>query len=100
KARRLAGCGEPSSFSHPASSDFGMPWRYGVRLGIDCARCCIGLMAIPLVVGIMDLRVMGAVAVAITAERLAPAGMHVARGVGVASVGAGVVLLARAAGLG
>lgn len=100
KAHRLAGCGEPASFSCRAPSDAGKAWRYGVRLGVDCARCCAGLMAIPLVVGIMDLRVMGVVAVAISAERLAPAGIRVARGVGGASVGAGMVLLARAVGVG
>ena len=74
--------------------------RHGVRLGIDCAQCCGALMSIPLVTGIMDLRVMGVVAVAITAERVARAKVQVAWGVGAASVGAGALLLARAAGLG
>ena len=107
KARRLAGCGEVVSRCRSEtkgrdlhSARAGMAWRYGVRLGVDCAQCCAGLMAIPLVVGIMDLRVMVAVAVAITAARVAPARMLVARRVGAASVGAGVLLLARAAGLG
>lgn len=114
KARRLAcrgelGRPEPKAPAlersegkdlHSAGRDAGMAWRHGVRLGIDCAQCCAGLMAIPLVAGIMDLRVMGAVTVAVTAERLAPARMQVARGVGVAGVGAGAMLIARAAGLG
>ena len=43
---------------------------------------------------------MAIVAAAITVERLAPAGERVARAVGAAAVGAGLLLLARAAGVG
>jgi predicted metal-binding membrane protein len=57
-------------------------------------------MAILLVVGVMELRAMAVVAAAITVERLAPAGERVARVIGAIVVGAGVVLIARAAGLG
>jgi predicted metal-binding membrane protein len=57
-------------------------------------------MAIILVNGVMDLRVMAVVAAAITAERLAPAGMRVARSIGAVVVGAGLFLIARATGLG
>jgi predicted metal-binding membrane protein len=56
-------------------------------------------MAVLLVIGVMDLRAMAVVAAAITAERLAPAGARVARVIGVAVVGAGLILIARAAGL-
>jgi hypothetical protein len=48
----------------------------------------------------MDLRVMTAVTAAITLERLAPAGEHIARAIGAVVVGAGMLLIARAAGLG
>jgi hypothetical protein len=48
----------------------------------------------------MDLRVMAVVTAAITAERLAPAGVRVARAIGAVAVGGGVCLIARAAGLG
>jgi predicted metal-binding membrane protein len=65
-------------------------------LGFQCSQCCAGLMAILLVVGVMDLRVMAAVAVAITAERLAPAAEGVARAIGAVFVGTGLVLVARA----
>ena len=54
-------------------------WRYGLRLGLDCARCCANLMALLLVLGVMDLRAMAVVAAAITLERLAPAGQRVER---------------------
>jgi len=57
-------------------------------------------MAILLVMGIMDLRAMAVVAAAITVERLAPAGARVARVIGAVVVGAGLFLIARAAGLG
>jgi hypothetical protein len=47
----------------------------------------------------MDLRAMAVVAAAITVERLAPAAARVARAIGAVVVGAGVLLIARAAGL-
>jgi predicted metal-binding membrane protein len=99
KARRVARYGESPARGRTRLADADMAWRHGLRLGLDCARCCAGLMAIPLVIGIMDLRVMAVVAVAITAERLAPAGVHVERVIGAVVVGAGVFLIAQAAGL-
>jgi hypothetical protein len=48
--------------------------------------------------GVMDLRAMAVVAVAITLERLAPAGLRVARALGVGIVVFGLVLLVRAVG--
>ena len=53
-----------------------------------------------IVLGVMDLRVMAIVTAAITAERLLPAGERIARGIGVIVVTAGLLLIARAAGLG
>jgi hypothetical protein len=44
------------------------------RLGLHCCRCCAGLIAILLVIGVMDLRAMAVVGAAITVERIAPAG--------------------------
>ena len=57
-------------------------------------------MVILLVIGVMDLRAMVVVAAAIALERLVPAGEIVARTVGTVVVGAGLLLIARAAGLG
>jgi hypothetical protein len=48
----------------------------------------------------MDLRAMTVVAAAITVERLAPSGQRVARAIGAVAVGAGLFLIARAAGVG
>ena len=77
-----------------------MAWRHGLRLGLHCSYCCAGLTAILLVIGVMDLRAMAAVTIAITVERLAPAGERVARGLGVVLVGLGLFLIARATGVG
>jgi predicted metal-binding membrane protein len=53
-------------------------------------------MAVLLVIGVMDLRTMTVVAVAITVERLAPAAERVARGVGAVGVAYGMFLIVRA----
>ena len=50
-------------------ADAGTAWRHGLRLGVQCSRCCAGLMAILLVIGVMDLRAMAVVTAAITVER-------------------------------
>jgi predicted metal-binding membrane protein len=65
-----------------------------------CVRSCAGLTAVLLVLGMMDVRVMAAVTVAITTERLAPAGVHVARAIGVIVIGTGLLQIARASGFG
>ena len=67
-------------------------WQHGLRLGLQCTACCANLMAIPLVVGVMDLRAMAVATAAITLERLAPAGQRVARVVGVVMIGTGLAL--------
>jgi len=100
KARQLACCRETPTRGRRLPADDGSAWRHGLRLGLHCSSCCAGLTAILLVVGVMDLRVMTAVTAAITLERLAPAGEHIARAIGAVVVGAGMLLIARAAGLG
>jgi len=100
KARQLSCCRKVSGFGRPWSAGTGTPWRYGLRLGLHCGRCCGGLMALLLVTGVMDLRGMAVVTAAITVERLAPAGERVARAIGAVAVGAGLLLIARAAAIG
>jgi predicted metal-binding membrane protein len=100
KARQLACCREAPGYGRTLPVDAGTAWRHGLRLGAHCSRCCAGMMAILLCIGVMDLRAMVVVAAAITVERLAPAGERVARGTGAVFVGAGLLLVARAAGLG
>jgi predicted metal-binding membrane protein len=79
KARQLAWCRQAPGCGCMLPADAGTAWRHGLRLGLHCSRCCAGPMAILLVVGVMDIRAMIVVAVAITVERLAPAGARVAR---------------------
>ena len=100
KARQLACCREAPGRSGTLPADAVTAWRHGLRLGVHCGKCCAGLMVILLAIGVMDLRAMAVVAAAITVERLAPAGERVARGTGAVVVAAGLLLIARAAGLG
>jgi predicted metal-binding membrane protein len=99
KAHHLACCREAPGCGCGLSADAGAAWRHGVRLGVHCIYCCAGLTAILLVIGVMDLRAMAVVTGAITAERLAPAGERVARAIGAVVIGAGLILIARAAGV-
>jgi predicted metal-binding membrane protein len=100
KARHLACCRRAPGRGRTLPADAGTAWRHGVRLGLHCSTCCAGLTAILLVIGVMDLRAMAVVTAAITVERLAPAGERVAQATGAVAVGAGLLLIARAAGFG
>jgi predicted metal-binding membrane protein len=100
KARHLACCREAPGRGRMLPADTGTAWRHGLRLGLHCSCCCSGLTAILLVIGAMDLRAMAIVTAAITVERLAPAGVGVARAIGAVVAGAGLFLIGRAAGLG
>ena len=99
KTRHLTCCRDTPERRCKLRAVGGAAWRQGLLLGLHCCYCCAGLMTILLVLGVMDLRVMAVVTVAITAERLAPAGEIVARVIGVAVIGIGFFLVARAAGL-
>ena len=78
KARHLACCRELPGRGRTLPADARAAWRHGLRLGLHCTECCVGLITILLVIGVMDLRAMTVVAAAITLERLAPAGERVA----------------------
>lgn len=97
KARHLACCREAPARAHVLPARAGTAWRYGLRLGFHCIGCSAGLTAIFLVGGVMDLRAMAVVTAAVTAERVAPAGRNVARGIGAVAVGVGLWLVVRAA---
>ena len=100
KAHHLACCQETTGRGRTLPADAGTAWRHGLRYGLHCSCCCAGLMAILLVIGVMDLRVMAVVTAAITVERFAPSGERVARAIGIVAVGAGLFLIAQAAGFG
>jgi predicted metal-binding membrane protein len=100
KARHLACCRNAPGQARVLPATTGTAWRHGLRLGLHCCRCCFGQMTILLVVGVMDLRAMAVIALAITVERLAPAGRRIAVVAGAVTIAAGLLLLARSAGLG
>jgi len=100
KARHLACCREAPGRGCTLASDAATAWRHGLRLGLHCSYCCVGLIAALLCIGVMDLRAMAVVSAAITVERLAPAGERVARAVGAVIVVAGLLVIARAANVG
>ena len=100
KLRHLACCREAPGRGCTLPADAGTAWRHGLRLGLHCSQCCASLMAVLLVIGVMDLRVMAVVGAAIAVERLAPAGEWVARATGAVAIGAGLFLIAQATVLG
>ena len=100
KAQHLACCRVASAQAVAPRADAGAAVGHGVRLGLHCCASCGNLIAILLVVGVMDLRAMAVVTAAITCERLAPGAERVARTIGAVLAGAGVVFIARAAGVG
>jgi predicted metal-binding membrane protein len=100
KAHHLACCRAAPARGDALPADVGTAWRHGLYLGLHCSNCCAGLTAILLVIGVMDLRAMAVVMAAITAERLAPGGESIARGIGAIVIGAGLCLIARATGPG
>jgi predicted metal-binding membrane protein len=99
KAHHLACYREVPWHGPDLPADAASALRRGLRLGLHCAACSAGLTAMLLVAGLMDLRVMAIVTAAITVERLAPAGAQIARAIGAATIAAGLLLIARAAGL-
>jgi predicted metal-binding membrane protein len=96
KTHHLTCCRDAPGPGRPYPPDPDTAWREGLRLGVHCLHCCAGLTAVLLAVGVMDLRVMSAVAAATTVERLTSNGERSARAIGGVLVGAGLLLTARA----
>jgi predicted metal-binding membrane protein len=97
KSRHLACCRGIPGRARILPAAAGTAWRHGLRCGLHCSYCCAGLTAVLFGLGVMDLRAMTVVTVAISIERLAPAGERCARAIGIVIIGAGLLLLARAA---
>ena len=95
KARQLALWREGSGRGCPPAPSALGAWRHGLKLGVRCSLCCGSLMLALLAIGMMDRVPMAAVTLAISAERLAPAPLRVARVTGVAIVVVGVLTIAR-----
>jgi predicted metal-binding membrane protein len=88
--RDAAGC-RPLEDGRPPGAGFVL----GIRQGLACVRCCAGLMLALLALGLMNLAAMTAVAAVISLEKLLPRPGLVVRVAGVASIAAGLVLVAR-----
>ncbi len=82
KARHLKCCRAERPCCERLPADFSTAWRCGIRLGVHCAHCCIGLTLSLLAIGLMDVRAMALVTAAISVERLAPDGLRAARFIG------------------
>jgi len=95
KARQLAICRDGSECDSTSVPNARGAWRHGLTLGARCSLCCGSLMLALLATGMMDLLAMAAVTLAISAERLAPVPLRVARAAGVAILAVGVLTIAR-----
>ncbi|HEY6893759.1 MAG TPA: DUF2182 domain-containing protein [Rhodanobacteraceae bacterium] len=93
KASRLACCRGDPPCRGPLRADASSAWRHGAALGVQCVACCLTITIAMLVVGMMDLRAMAFATAAISAERLAPRGAHIARLSGAVMVAGGFLLL-------
>ncbi len=93
KARQLRlWCEGPRRTFAPVPNALGA-WRHGLGLGVRCSLCCGSLMLALLASG-MNLVAMAAVTLVISAERLTPVRLRVARGAGMGIVVAGVLTIA------
>lgn len=97
KAQHLNRCRNSPSRHLELPADAAAACKLGLRFGLHCSLSCANLTTVLLVLGVMDLRVMAAATVAITAERLAPAASPISRGIGVAIACTGLYLIAAAA---
>jgi predicted metal-binding membrane protein len=96
KAKRLACCRESPHRNAVLPTDARTAWRYGLHLGVHCIGCCFNFVMILLSIGIMDLRAMLLVTLAVTVERLAPDGERVSRASGWIIVATGITMIVRA----
>jgi predicted metal-binding membrane protein len=97
KARQLCRCRDEANCESTLSPVARTAWRHGLRLGVHCLLCCLGLMMVLLVTGVMNLGAMVLITIAITLERLAPSPTLVARTAGVVLITAGVFVIAHGA---
>lgn len=72
-------------------------WRGGCQFGVACALTCAAPMAVLLVAGLMDVPMMLLITTAITAERVTPGGVRIARLTGAAAMIVGLLLCVRIA---
>ena len=88
KLRHLASCRECA----PATLGARQAWRDGIRLGLHCCQCCVALMTLLFVIGMMNVWAMALVAILISLERLLPRPEAIVRAIGVLIVALGTIL--------
>lgn len=96
KARCLRHCRTPMSFFLARSKGLSQPtdaYRAGAMHGLYCLGCCWALMAVLVVLGGMQLGWALALAVVISAEKLAPHGGQLLRAGSVLAAGVGLSLV-------
>jgi predicted metal-binding membrane protein len=96
KATRLARCREACVPARVRSSNVVAALRDGCQLGANCVASCSAPMAVLFAAGLMDPRMMLLITGVITAERVAPGGVHVARLTGGIALVAGLMMCVRA----
>jgi predicted metal-binding membrane protein len=79
-----------------APTDAWTAWMRGLRVGVHGVSCCAGLTAVLVVNGMMDLRTMSLVTLAMTLERVTPRPGRVAHGTGWIVIATGGWMLVRA----
>jgi predicted metal-binding membrane protein len=95
KQRCLQHCRSPLLFlGHIFHPGYGGAVRVGVIHGAFCAACCWALMLVQIILGVMNLGIMIVVAGIIAIEKLWSRGPVFARLAGIASIAAGIFLLA------
>ncbi len=96
KQRCLQHCRSPLLFlGHIFRPGYSGAVRVGIIHGAYCAACCWALMLIQMILGVMNLGIMIVVAAVIAAEKLWSRGPVFARLAGIASIAAGIFLLAK-----
>jgi predicted metal-binding membrane protein len=97
KLRQLARCRDAPDCAPPLLRKRGS-LGHGLQLGLHCMLCCSGFMMAMFAGGVMNLRVMGLVALGITIERVVRNPTGIARAAGLVLLAAGAVVLGRAVG--
>lgn len=93
KSRLLDCCRRSIDCSLDTEPNYRAAWRHGVKIGLRCVWCCAAHTAVLLVIGVMDLRAMALVTMAISAERLLPESIGAARAVGAILLVAGICVM-------
>jgi predicted metal-binding membrane protein len=93
KSRLLTGCRHSIGCHSDTQPNYRAAWRHGLEIGLRCVCCCAAPTAVLLVIGVMDLRAMALVTMAICAERLMPASIHAARAIGAILLVAGACFM-------